>query len=115
MSQQALSKARSKFDHTPFKKLFYGIRNTFYDSEYIDNLQRFNGKFLKMLDIFFPERFIELSGLTESASSDASSEQLEICSVMNDVVVRDHGSGRIIYAVEILDDPLLYGSGRAFF
>ena len=50
MSQQALSKARSKFDHTPFKKLFYGIRNTFYDSEYIDNLQRFNGKFLIAID-----------------------------------------------------------------
>ena len=26
MSQQALSKARNKFDHTPFWKLFIGIR-----------------------------------------------------------------------------------------
>lgn len=50
MSQQALSKARSKFDHTPFKKLFYGIRNAFYGSEYIDKLQRFNGKFLIAID-----------------------------------------------------------------
>ena len=47
MSQQALSKARSKFDHTPFKKLFYGIRNAFYGSEYIDKLQKFNGKCLR--------------------------------------------------------------------
>ena len=37
MSQQALSKARSKFDHTPFLKLFDGIRNAFYSSEYTVN------------------------------------------------------------------------------
>ena len=50
MSQQALSKARSKFDHTPFLKLFNGIRNAFYSSEYIDKLHKFNGKFLIAID-----------------------------------------------------------------
>ena len=50
MSQQALSKARSKFDHTPFLKLFDGIRNAFYSSEYIDKLHKFNGKFLIAID-----------------------------------------------------------------
>lgn len=29
MSQQALSKARSKFDHTPFLKLFVAVRDAF--------------------------------------------------------------------------------------
>ena len=50
MSQQALSKARSKFDHTPFLKLFQGIRNAFYSSEYIDKLHKYNGKFLIAID-----------------------------------------------------------------
>ena len=50
MSQQTLSKARSKFDHTPFLKLFDGIRNAFYSSEYIDKLHKFNGKFLIAID-----------------------------------------------------------------
>ena len=35
MSQQALSKARSKFDHTPFLKLFIAVRDAFYGTEYI--------------------------------------------------------------------------------
>lgn len=34
MSQQALSKARSKFNHKPFQKLFDGIRDAFYQKEY---------------------------------------------------------------------------------
>ena len=33
MSQQALSKARSKFDHSPFLKLFNGVKDSFYSEE----------------------------------------------------------------------------------
>ena len=50
MSQQALSKARSKFDHTPFLKLFEGIRNAFYSPEYTDTLHKFNGKLFIAID-----------------------------------------------------------------
>ena len=48
-----------------------------------------------MLDIFFPERFIELSGLTESASSDASSHDLEHNSVLSYLDIGDNRFGRI--------------------
>ena len=50
MSQQALSKARSKFDHTPFFKLFTGVRDAFYGEEYLDTLRKYHGKFLVAID-----------------------------------------------------------------
>ena len=50
MSQQALSKARSKFDHTPFLKLFTAVRDAFYGTEYIDTLCKYNNKFLIAID-----------------------------------------------------------------
>lgn len=50
MSQQALSKARSKFDHTPFLKLFTAVRDAFYGMEYVDTLHKFHGKFLVAID-----------------------------------------------------------------
>ena len=50
MSQQALSKARSKFDHTPFLKLFTAVRDAFYGTEYIDTLRKYNNKFLIAID-----------------------------------------------------------------
>ena len=37
MSQQALSKARSKLDHSPFVKLFTVIRDAFYAEEHLAN------------------------------------------------------------------------------
>ncbi len=50
MSQQALSKARSKFNHTPFLKLFTAIRDAFYDKQYLDSLRRYHGKFIIAID-----------------------------------------------------------------
>lgn len=50
MSQQALSKARSKFDHSPFQKLFSAVRDAFYDAKYLDTLHKFHGKFLVAID-----------------------------------------------------------------
>ena len=50
MSQQALSKARSKFDYSPFLKLFNGVRNAFYSAEYLPTLRKFHDKFLVAID-----------------------------------------------------------------
>ena len=50
MSQQALSKARSKFDHSPFLKLFNGVRDAFYGAEYLPTLRKFHDKFLVAID-----------------------------------------------------------------
>lgn len=50
MSQQALSKARSKFDHSPFQKLFSAVRDAFYDAKYLNTLHKFHGKFLIAID-----------------------------------------------------------------
>lgn len=50
MSQQALSKARSKFDHSPFLKLFKGVRDAFYGAEYLPALHKFHDKFLVAID-----------------------------------------------------------------
>lgn len=50
MSQQALSKARSKFDHTPFLKLFKAIRNAFYDHSRLNHLRKYHGKFVLAID-----------------------------------------------------------------
>ena len=50
MSQQALSKARSKLDHTPFLKLFTAIRGAFYEKERLDHLRKYHGKFILAID-----------------------------------------------------------------
>ena len=50
MSQQALSKARSKFDHTPFSKLFTGVRDAFYSKKYFDKLRKFQNKLILAID-----------------------------------------------------------------
>lgn len=50
MSQQALSKARSKFDHTPFSKLFDGVRDAFYGKEYLDEMNKYHGKLIIAID-----------------------------------------------------------------
>ena len=50
MSQQALSKSRSKFDHSPFVKLFTVIRYAFYAEEYLASLRRYCGKLIIAID-----------------------------------------------------------------
>ena len=50
MSQQALSKARSKFYHSPFVKLFTVIRDAFYAEEHLANLRRYCGKLIIAID-----------------------------------------------------------------
>ena len=50
MSQQALSKARNKFDHSPFWKLFIGIRDAFYAPAYLPTLSKLHNKFVIAID-----------------------------------------------------------------
>lgn len=50
MSQQALSKARNHFDHTPFTKLFYETLETEYSLEKDEELKRWHGYKLVAID-----------------------------------------------------------------
>ena len=43
MSQQALSKARNHFDHTPFEKAFFSLRDQDYNLASDSSLERFHG------------------------------------------------------------------------
>ena len=50
MSQQALSKARNKFNHTPFSKMYYSDRDAFFEEKYLKELNRFDGKIIIAID-----------------------------------------------------------------
>lgn len=50
MSQQALSKARNKFNHTPFLKVFEAIRDMMYDEENSPDLERYEGMIVIAID-----------------------------------------------------------------
>ena len=50
MTQQALSKARNHFDHTPFQKIFCAVRDAAYGEENIADMKRFMGLFLVAVD-----------------------------------------------------------------
>lgn len=45
-----MSKAHSKFDHTPFSKLFTDVRAAFYGKEYLDKLHKFDDKLTVAID-----------------------------------------------------------------
>lgn len=92
MSQQALSKARSKFDHTPFLKLFTGIRDAFYGEEYLDTLRKFHGKFLVAIDGSdtplpnLPSLLEKFGGTGEKASSPTARMSIAY-DVLNDFII----------------------------
>ena len=50
MSQQALSKARNKFDHSPFQKIFNAVRDATYAPERFSSLEKYYGKLLIAID-----------------------------------------------------------------
>ena len=119
MSQQALSKARSKFDHTPFLKLFNGIRNAFYSSEYIDKLHKFNGKFLIAIDGSdtplpnLPSLLKKFGGTGAKASSPTARMSIAY-DILNDFIMeanfsplnvseRDHAQNHIEQVGKIID------------
>lgn len=92
MSQQALSKARSKFDHTPFLKLFRGVRDAFYSAEYIPTLNRFNNKFLIAIDgseTVLPNlpSLLEKFGGTGSKASSPTARMSIAYDVLNDFII----------------------------
>ena len=119
MSQQALSKARSKFDHTPFLKLFNGIRNAFYSSEYIDKLHKFNGKFLIAIDgsdTALPNlpSLLKKFGGTGSKASSPTARMSIAYDILNDFIMeanfsplivseRDHVKNHIEQVGKIID------------
>ena len=119
MSQQALSKARSKFDHTPFLKLFDGIRNAFYSSEYIDKLHKFNGKFLIAIDgsdTALPNlpSLLKKFGGTGSKASSPTARMSIAYDILNDFIMeanfsplivseRDHAKNHIEQVGKIID------------
>ena len=119
MSQQALSKARSKFDHTPFLKLFNGIRNAFYRSEYIDKLHKFNGKFLIAIDgsdTALPNlpSLLKKFGGTGSKASSPTARMSIAYDILNDFIMeanfsplnvseRDHAQNHIEQVGKIID------------
>ena len=92
MSQQALSKARSKFDHTPFLKLFRGVRDAFYSAEYIPALNKFHNKFLIAIDgseTVLPNlpSLLEKFGGTGSKASSPTARMSIAYDILNDFVM----------------------------
>ena len=119
MSQQALSKARSKFDHTPFLKLFTAVRNAFYGAEYIDSLRKYHNKFLLAIDgsdTALPNlpSLIEKFGGTGSKASSPTARMSIAYDVLNDFIIdaaftplnvseRDHAKSHIESVGKIID------------
>ena len=92
MSQQALSKARSKFDHTPFLKLFTAIRDAFYGTEYINTLRKYNNKFIIAIDgsdTSLPNlpSLLEKFGGTGSKASSPTARMSIAYDVLNDFII----------------------------
>ena len=92
MSQQALSKARSKFDHTPFLKLFTAVIDAFYGTEYIDTLRKYNNKFLIAIDgsnTSLPNlpSLLEKFGGTGSKVSSPTARMSVAYDVLNDFII----------------------------
>lgn len=92
MSQQALSKARSKFDHSPFEKLFTAIKDAFYGKEYLDTLHKLYGKYIIAIDgsvTPLPNlpSLLERFGGTGAKASSPSARMSIAYDVMNDFIM----------------------------
>lgn len=92
MSQQALSKARSKFDHSPFEKLFTAIKDAFYGKEYLDTLHKLYGKYIIAIDgsvTPLPNlpTLLEKFGGTGAKASSPSARMSIAYDVMNDFIM----------------------------
>ena len=92
VSQQAVSKARNKFDHTPFMKLFNAIRDAVYDKERIDGLKKYHGKFIFAIDgseTALPNMptLLEKFGGTGSKASSPTARMSITYDVLNDIIV----------------------------
>lgn len=119
MSQRALSKARSKFDHSPFQKLFSAVRDAFYDAKYPDTLHKFYDKFLVATDgsdTPLPNlpALLEKYGGTGVKASSPTARMSIAYDVLNDFIIdasfspltvseRDHAKNHFEAVGEILD------------
>ena len=119
MSQQALSKARSKFDHSPFLKLFNGVRDAFYGAEYLPTLRKFHDKFLVAIDgseTPLPNlpALLEKFGGTGAKTSSPTARMSIAYDVLNDFIIdaafspltvseRDHAKDHIENVGKIID------------
>ena len=119
MSQQALSKARSKFDHSPFLKLFNGVRDAFYGAKYLPTLRKFHDKFLVAIDgseTPLPNlpALLEKFGGTGAKASSPTARMSIAYDVLNDFIIdaafspltvseRDHAKDHIENVGKIID------------
>ena len=119
VSQQAVSKARNKFDHTPFMKLFNAIRDAVYDKERIDGLKKYHGKFIFAIDgseTALPNMptLLEKFGGTGSKASSPTARMSITYDVLNDIIVdaafnpltiseRKHAENHITSVEKIID------------
>ena len=119
MSQQALSKARSKFDHSPFLKLFNGVRDAFYGAEFLPTLRKFHDKFLVAIDgseTPLPNlpALLEKFGGTGAKASSPTARMSIAYDVLNDFIIdaafspltvseRDHAKDHIENVGKIID------------
>ncbi len=92
MSQQALSKARNKFNYTPFLKIFQGVRDEFYSEEFLNDLARYDGKLIIAIDgseIALPNipKLREKFGGTGAKASSPTARASIAYDVMNDFVM----------------------------
>ena len=119
MSQQALSKARSKFDHTPFLKLFMGVRDAFYGAEYLNTLHKFHDKFILAIDgseTALPNlpALLEKFGGTGAKASSPTARMSIAYDVLNDFIIdaaftplniseREHAQNHIKKVGKVID------------
>lgn len=92
MSQQALSKARNEFDHSPFQKIYNVFKDAEYSSEQLSSLEKHDGKFIIAIDVSSTElsnlsELREKFGVTSAKASSATARMSITYDVFNDFVV----------------------------
>ena len=89
VSQQALSKARSKFSELPFKKVFKTIVKASYDDAHISGLKRFHGKFLIAIDgsLLTLPNIPELGRIFGNMGNSPKARISIGCDILNDLVM----------------------------
>ena len=119
MSQQALSMARSKFDHSPFLKLFTAVRAAFYGASYLPKLRKFHDKFLVAIDGSETElpnlpALLEKFGGTGAKASSPTARMSIAYDVLNDFIIdadftpltvseREHAKNHIEAVGKVID------------
>ncbi len=92
MSQQALSKARNKFDHSPFQKIYNAVRDAQYAPEQLPSLEKYEGKLLIAIDGSATElpnlpSLLDKFGGTGAKASSPTARMSIAYDVLNDFIV----------------------------